>query len=108
MEATDKAEAAAHEKFVEDIFKEAGTGGEDGKLASSSAAGASHGSSKGFQNKQKKEKKAQMLNEYLAEADFERFGNLLAKQLVEKEQYLKLLLAKYADQRLVETEHVKV
>jgi len=38
-----------------------------------------------------------MLNEYLAEADFERFGNLLAKQLVDKEQYLKLLLAKYAD-----------
>lgn len=48
-----------------------------------------------------------MLNEYLADADFERFGNLLAKQLVEKEQYLKLLLSKYADQRLAESEHAK-
>lgn len=40
MEATDQAEAAAHERFVEDIFKEVETGDEDGKLASSSAAGA--------------------------------------------------------------------
>ena len=108
MEAADQAEATANEKFLTEIFKQEEVDPE----AEAAIASESHGSSKGFLNKQQKvkeqkEKKAQVLNEYLADADFERFGNLLAKQLVEKEQYLKLLLSKYADQRLAESEHAK-
>ena len=43
----------------------------------------------------------------MADSDFERFGNMLAKQFMEKEQRLKLLLKKYSDQRLAETENLK-
>ena len=51
MEVADSAEAAAHERFVEDIFKEEGTGNDEGKLAQSAADDAAQGSSKGFQDK---------------------------------------------------------
>lgn len=48
MEAADQAEAAANEKFLTEIFKQE----QGGQQEEEAKASASHGSSKGFLNKQ--------------------------------------------------------
>jgi hypothetical protein len=57
--------------------------------------------------KKRKERFMNLLNEKMADADTERYANLLAKQYVEKDGNMKLLLQKVADDRLAETENVK-
>ena len=53
------------------------------------------------------EKKNELLNEYLSDQFLERMSNLLMKQFTEKEQLLKLLLNKYAEQKAGEQENIK-
>lgn len=53
------------------------------------------------------ENKLQLLNEYLSDQFLERMAGLLMKQFSEKEQLLKLLLQKYADQQHAETDAIK-
>lgn len=57
--------------------------------------------------KKRKERFMNLLNEKMADGDQERYAGLLAKQFVEKDGNLKLLLQKYADDRLAETEAIK-
>jgi len=45
-----------------------------------------------------REKKLELLNEYLSDQFLERMSGLLMKQFTEKEQLLKLLMQKYMDQ----------
>jgi hypothetical protein len=47
---------------------------------------------------EQKEKKLALLNEYLSDQFLERMSGLLMKQFMEKEQKMKILLAKYGDQ----------
>lgn len=56
---------------------------------------------------EQKERKLQLLNEFLSDQFLERMSGLLMKQFTEKEQMLKLLLNKYADQQHAETEAIK-
>ena len=56
---------------------------------------------------EQKERKLQLLNEYLSDQFLERMSGLLMKHFTEKEQKLKLLLAKYGDQQQAETDAIK-
>lgn len=47
------------------------------------------------------------MNEFLSDQFLERMSGLLMKQFTEKEQMLKLMLAKYSDQQHAETNGVK-
>jgi hypothetical protein len=96
MEQQDEAEAAAGEEYVRAVFQEAAEEPAEAGDARPGSRG-SQADGKASRKKQMKERRAQLLNECLADTEFERFGNLLAKQFIEKEQYLKLLLQKYAD-----------
>lgn len=97
MQLADLAEAQASEKFIREVFKS--SAGDDQAEALIDEPQSTRAAAQA--------KRAQVLNEHLADQDFERLGNLLAKQMIEKEQHLKLLLGKYADQKLAETGHVK-
>lgn len=56
---------------------------------------------------EQKERKLQLLNEYLSDQFLERMSGLLMKHFTEKEQKLKLLLTKYGDQQQAETDAIK-
>lgn len=71
MQEQDEAEAAANEGYIRALFQAEAEPNQDPSMTI--------GDGKGSQKRQAKEKKAQLLNECLADADFERFGNLLAK-----------------------------
>jgi hypothetical protein len=102
MAETDKAEQVAQEQYIRQVLaKPEGSAEADGKSAAGTARDAPS------PRQDDTGKRAQVLNELLADQDFNRLGNLLAKQMVEKEQYLKLLLAQYAEQRLSETTATK-
>jgi len=54
-----------------------------------------------------KERKLELLNEFLSDQFLERMSGLLLKQFTEKEQLLKLLLARYSDQQHSEMDAIK-
>ena len=54
-----------------------------------------------------REKKLQVLNEYLSDQFLERTAGIMGKQFTEKEQLLKLTNQKYMDQAAAETEAIK-
>lgn len=54
-----------------------------------------------------KEKKLQILNEYLSDQFLERSAGIMGKQFTEKEQMLKLLNQKYMDQQASEADAIK-
>jgi len=61
----------------------------------------------GEETKEEKQKRLDLLNEYLQDQFLERLSGLLTKQFTEKEQMLKSLLSKYMDARLAETAAIK-
>jgi len=54
-----------------------------------------------------KQKRLELLNEFLSDQSMERLSALLARQFTEKEQLLKALLQKYMDARLAEEAGIK-
>ena len=54
-----------------------------------------------------KDKKIELLNEYLSDDFMTRLSGLLTKQFTEKEQLLKAMLAKYTEQKVDETDGIK-
>ena len=97
IQLADQAEAQASEDFIREVFKSSAANDLPASQADEPKAARAAA----------RAKRAQVLNEHLADQDLERLGNLLTKQMIEKEQSLKLLLSKYADQKLAETTHVK-
>lgn len=61
----------------------------------------------GEESKEEKQKRLDLLNEYLQDQFLERFGSLLTKQFAEKEQSIKALVNRYMDSRLVEISAIK-
>lgn len=58
--------------------------------------------------KKRREKFMEILNEKMADNDQEGYANLLAKQFIEKDGNMKLLLQKYSDQKLNELDAIKL
>lgn len=56
---------------------------------------------------EEREKRLEVLNEYLSDQFLERSAGMMGKQFTEKEQLLKLLNQKYLDQQASETESIK-
>jgi hypothetical protein len=61
----------------------------------------------GEETKEEKQKRLDLLNEYLQDQFLERLSGLLTKQFTEKEQMIKALLSKYMEARLAETAAIK-
>merc|ERR1712166_357610 len=65
------------------------------------------GDADGEETKEEKQKRLDLLNEYLQDQFLERLSGLLTKQFTEKEQMIKALLSKYMEARLAETAAIK-
>lgn len=65
------------------------------------------GDADGEETKAEKQKRLDLLNEYLQDQFLERLSGLLTKQFTEKEQMIKALLSKYMEARLAETAAIK-
>ena len=56
---------------------------------------------------QDREKRLELLNEYLSDQFLDQLSALLTKQYMEKDAYLKLILIKYMEQGLAESSAIK-
>ena len=59
------------------------------------------------ESQQDREKRLELLNEYLSDQFLDQLSALLTKQYMEKDAYLKLILIKYMEQGLAEASAIK-